>query len=302
MKLVNKMKIGIAMLILCLSVGFAALNTSLFIDGSAQIAKNVEDFRVYFSSVYIDGVANSTVISEDKRSFTFTSGAIQTWQEQVIDYRVTNASTQYDADVDVVCTPSSTEFLSTTNVMLNKHLIAGSHEKGKLTINATKAGASATVFTCTLEVVAVERTEKGEEIDLDPISEGIVLTYSMTPIPNWDGHYYFDFSITNNNEFALEEYYIEIKFGDSMSITRVENWNDTYSWDETNKILSISSKDKWNPRHLIIEPGATRKMETLNFTMSTKTLDIKYITIDALYDGEYYKDILLEKDVFQSLD
>lgn len=66
MKLVNKMKIGIAMLILCLSVGFAALNTSLFIDGSAQIAKNVEDFRVYFSSVYIDGVANSTVISEDK--------------------------------------------------------------------------------------------------------------------------------------------------------------------------------------------------------------------------------------------
>jgi len=56
--------------IILMSIGFAAVSTTLFINGNTNVASNQSDFDVYFSKVYENGVEKNTLI-QDKTHITF---------------------------------------------------------------------------------------------------------------------------------------------------------------------------------------------------------------------------------------
>ena len=56
--------------IVLMSIGFAAVSTTLFINGNTNVASNTQDFDVYFSRVFENGVEKNTLI-QDKTHITF---------------------------------------------------------------------------------------------------------------------------------------------------------------------------------------------------------------------------------------
>ena len=109
-------KAGIVVLVLLLAVGFAAVTTTLIINGTINIGANSDDFRtnVIFSDVSVTGDAetgvtgdaNATaVLSADSKTITFTTQILDRIGESaVLTYKVKNDS-QYDARIDsMTCT------------------------------------------------------------------------------------------------------------------------------------------------------------------------------------------------------
>ena len=56
-------KKGILLVVLLLAVGFAAVTTTLFINGTTNIGTNKDDFDVYYSKAKVNGVEDNTVIT-----------------------------------------------------------------------------------------------------------------------------------------------------------------------------------------------------------------------------------------------
>ncbi len=95
-------KIGIVALILLLSIGFAAVATSLIINGVANVSINPADFDIYFSFAKAEYGGTAT-ISDDKKTITYSTKTLTTVGEKaILDYTVTNNSSNYDADVTVI--------------------------------------------------------------------------------------------------------------------------------------------------------------------------------------------------------
>ena len=162
----NKLTIGIFIAIVFLAIGFAAKNTVINLVGNVSFAQNAEDFKVYFYSVEQDGEEVSDVINVDKDTLTLTpSNFTNIGDKTKYTYKVFNESKQYDANVEVVCTPTSTESVSLENVMVNKTIVAGTGELGTITLEYvnTSSSLSDAIFTCTLKIEAIERTSEGEE-------------------------------------------------------------------------------------------------------------------------------------------
>ena len=67
-----KRKNILVLAILLMTVGFAAVSTTLFINGNTNVASNTQDFDVYFSKAIENGVENNTLI-QDKTHITFTA-------------------------------------------------------------------------------------------------------------------------------------------------------------------------------------------------------------------------------------
>ena len=156
---------GIFIAILLLAVGFAAVSTTLIINGGARIIADQDNFDIYFSEAVLDNVSSPQLISEDKKTITYTTKDLKVAGEtSVLDYVVTNNSTQYDAEVEISCTPSSTEYLTITNEMDVDIIKASTSEAGTLTVRLNKNSTEEieTEFTCTIVANAVERDTVGE--------------------------------------------------------------------------------------------------------------------------------------------
>ena len=66
----RKSAIIVAILIMC--VGFAAIITTLIINGSTTVSENADDFSVIFTKATLDGTdVYKNEISEDKKTITF---------------------------------------------------------------------------------------------------------------------------------------------------------------------------------------------------------------------------------------
>ncbi len=54
--------------ILLMAIGFAAISTTLIINGSAKVSENTDDFSVIFTSASLDGTdVYSSVIDDTKK-------------------------------------------------------------------------------------------------------------------------------------------------------------------------------------------------------------------------------------------
>ena len=185
----RKSAIIIAILIMC--VGFAAISTTLIINGSTKVSENTQDFDIYFSKARLDTVdVYKSVISADKKTITFETSELKTLnQTSVLTYEVTNNSNNYDAEVSLTCTPTSGEYTSITNELDAKDNIveARNTAKGRVTIKLNKVTTEEVneKYTCTLSFTAVEKTVLGVEKEYkEDLLNGTdpVLTENLIPV------------------------------------------------------------------------------------------------------------------------
>ena len=173
-----KRKSMLIVAILLMSIGFAAISTTLIINGNAKVSENNEDFSVIFTAASIDGNdVYSTAVDATKKTITFTTGELKTLnQTSILTYEVTNNSSNYDANVNVTCVPkegTTAKYTSIKNKLDNDATVvkAKSSVNGTLTVtlNKTSTEAVSEEYTCKLEFNAVERDTLGENIP-DPVS------------------------------------------------------------------------------------------------------------------------------------
>ena len=163
-----KRKSMLIVAILLMSIGFAAISTTLIINGNAKVSENNEDFSVIFTAASIDGNdVYSTAVDDTKKTITFTTSELKTLnQTSILTYEVTNNSSNYDANVTVTCVPkegTTAKYTSIKNKLDNDatKVSAKSSVNGTLTVTLNKTATEevSEEYTCKLEFNAVERTE-----------------------------------------------------------------------------------------------------------------------------------------------
>ena len=160
-----KRKKSMILVLLLMVVGFAAVSTTLYINGSTTINANQDDFNVYYSNALVDGVEDKSVITDDTHiTFTTTLEALGDTYE--LDYEVTNGSKNYDAELTMECSTGN-DYLEVTNVFdETTNLESLKTRSGKLTLEQTKSYTGETdlevTITCTIDANAIERTSLGE--------------------------------------------------------------------------------------------------------------------------------------------
>ncbi len=159
--------------ILLMSIGFAAVSTTLVINGNAKVSENNEDFSVIFTAASIDGKdVYSTVIDDTKKIITFETSELKTLnQTSVLTYEVTNNSSNYDAEVSVTCVPkegTTAKYTSIKNKLDNDATVVKAKDtiNGTLTVTLDKTSTEevSEEYTCKLEFNAVERDTLGSNI------------------------------------------------------------------------------------------------------------------------------------------
>ncbi len=168
-----KKKSMLIVAILLMAIGFAAVSTTLVINGSTKVSENEEDFSVIFTAASIDGkdVYNS-VIDDTKKVITFETSELKTLnQTSILTYEVTNNSSNYDAEVDVTCVPkdgTTAKYTSIKNELENDATVVKAKESlsGTLTVTLDKTSTEevSEEYTCKLEFNAVEKDTLGIEL------------------------------------------------------------------------------------------------------------------------------------------
>ena len=165
-----KKKSMLIVAILLMSIGFAAISTTLVINGNANVSENNEDFSVIFTAASIDGKdVYSTAVDETKKIITFTTSELKTLnQTSTLTYEVTNNSSNYDANVSVTCVPkegTTAKYTSIKNKLENDATVVKAKEtlNGTLTVTLDKVATESVTeeYTCKLEFNAVERDTLG---------------------------------------------------------------------------------------------------------------------------------------------
>ena len=168
-----KKKSMLIVAILLMSIGFAAISTTLIINGNANVSENNEDFSVIFTAASIDGKdVYTTAVDETKKTITFTTSELKTLnQTSILTYEVTNNSSNYDANVIVTCVPSTrttAKYTSIKNKLENDATVvkAKTSVNGTLTVTLDKVATENVTeeYTCKLEFNAVERDTIGVEL------------------------------------------------------------------------------------------------------------------------------------------
>ena len=161
-----KKKSMLIIVILLMTIGFAAISTTLIINGNANVSENNEDFSVIFTAASIDGKdVYATAVDDTKKIITFTTSELKTLnQTSILTYEVTNNSSNYDANVTITCVPktgTTSKYTSIKNKLDNDAIVvkAKSSVNGTLTVTLDKVATESVTeeYTCKLEFNAVER-------------------------------------------------------------------------------------------------------------------------------------------------
>ena len=101
----DKKKVMILVIVLLLAVGFAAVSTTLILNGTLGVGTNKADFDVRFIVAKVNDVdVSSTAISEDGKTITYEVELENSDSRADLDYTILNNSSQYDAAVTIDCT------------------------------------------------------------------------------------------------------------------------------------------------------------------------------------------------------
>ena len=171
-------KRGIIVLVFALVAGFAAVSTSLFINGSVAFGTNENDFDVIFTEALLnDNKSADATISDDKKSITFTSNKLtEVGDIAVLDYKVKNNSTQYGASVTINCTNVDNSYIKVTSEFAGLtiplttpvEMEAQEDKTGRIVaelVNAYAGADDSVELKCT---IVATPTEKDEVVDYIP--------------------------------------------------------------------------------------------------------------------------------------
>ena len=173
-----KRKGALIIAILLLSIGFAAVSTTLIINGNAKVNENTDDYSVIFTKASLDGIdVYNEVTSQDKKTITFRSKDLKKLNDtSVLTYEVTNNSSNYDAEVKINCNVKENTEAKYTSIKneLERNatkVLAKESVNGTLTItlNQTSTEEVKEEYVCELTFNAVERDTIGTSIP-EPVS------------------------------------------------------------------------------------------------------------------------------------
>ena len=165
-----KKRASIIVAILLLAVGFAAISTTLIINGNTSVGENTDDFDVIFTKASLDGTdVYNTVIDSTKKIINFTTSDLKILnQTSVLTYEVTNNSSNYDAEVEVNCKVkdnTTAKYTSIENVLEGNATVikAKNTVNGTLTVTLNKTATEEVTeeYICTITANAVERDTLG---------------------------------------------------------------------------------------------------------------------------------------------
>ena len=165
-----KKRASIVVAILLLAVGFAAISTTLIINGSAKVSENADDFSVIFTAATLDGQdVYANVIDDTKKVITFETSDLKTLNQiSVLNYKVTNNSSNYDAEVQVNCKvkdDAEAKYTSIKNELEGNATVVKAKESlnGTLTVTLNKTATEEVKeeYVCELTFNAVERDVLG---------------------------------------------------------------------------------------------------------------------------------------------
>ncbi len=165
-----KKRASIVVAILLLAVGFAAISTTLIINGTAKVSENADDFSVIFTKASLDGTdVYANVIDSTKKTIAFTTSELKTLnQTSILTYEVTNNSANYDAEVTVNCKVkenTTAKYTSIKNELEGNATVIKAKEtlNGTLTVTLNKTATEEVreEYVCELTFNAVERDTLG---------------------------------------------------------------------------------------------------------------------------------------------
>lgn len=178
----------LTILVLLMVIGFASITTTLYINGSLSFGFNDEDYVIKFTKAVIDGeIVSDTAISGDGQKITFsTSDLSLAGDKSILNFDITNSSTQYDASVSMDCevknakysnlyaiSYSVPEFIEAKTiksgyieVSLNESVITSATEEFECTITANAEGRDSIVndFVETIPELTAHDTEILKEV------------------------------------------------------------------------------------------------------------------------------------------
>lgn len=169
MKITKK---GLLIVILFLTIGFAAITTTLTITGTITIKPNNENFEnnVIFTDATTD--SGTATVSDDGKSFTFTTSEFKTIGDSAtVSFTIANNSNYVAVlgSTPVTCVGTGTNAalfsdyikVETNTALASSEISRSGSVEGTLTASMKKSytGDAATVtYTCTMAVSAEEAT------------------------------------------------------------------------------------------------------------------------------------------------
>ena len=239
-------KRNIMILVVLLIIGFASVSTTLILNGTIGIASSEDDFDVIFTSAKINGEGASATIDETKKKITFTSSKLTSVGEKaILEYKIKNNSTQYDADVTINCTSDASEYISVINELEDEEIGEGYKttfraqeiKSGVITSELIKSytGEDASVeVTCTIVANATEREEIVEDICIPETYEKGVWKYTDNDcsgnltkgdLITIDTESFYVYDIEGDKVKAIAQYnlYVGGQTNDSCNVIPLEN-------------------------------------------------------------------------------
>ncbi len=198
-----------------MAVAFAAVTTTLVLDGSIAISTNRKDYAIYFSKSMINSEdVSKKTISTNGQALTFDVEMHELGQSKELDYEVTNASKNYDARVNVECelediTEEKTglnvdDYLDVVYSNMDDVIPARTTANGKITMTLKRSMVEDMKLglNCNLSFDAVERDNLG-----------------TTPVENESSNYNFSGYLVDKNNDPLSNIQLVILDSEKKYIT-----------------------------------------------------------------------------------
>lgn len=169
----KSIKYFLPLIVLFLSIGYAATNVTLSITGDVITKSDIEDFDVYISDIKVDGVTDVTLLVDDKSfSYYMAEDYTSPLQTKTIQYTITNNSSSFDAQILIECTEEniglSNEIIyknkfetSEENNINQKLIISKGSENAEITFERNGPTPNGLKFTCSITAEPIERKELG---------------------------------------------------------------------------------------------------------------------------------------------
>ena len=211
----RRVKLGIMMALFALAVGFAAVTTTLVINGTLSIGPDGEGFDsdvIFSKSKIVDGTGTS-FISADGKSLNFNVELMELGTEVDLRYDILNKNRQYDAKGTVSCdfvdeTNAYNGYITITETPKEFSVNGGTKTTGHVLVKLVRSFAGDETidyanieFKCVIKLEANERDDLAPEVPPIYVDEELngadpVLTGGLVPI-----------SLTNDGKVIYADMY-----------------------------------------------------------------------------------------------
>lgn len=275
----------IPIILLFIVVGLAIVTTTLGTEGTTPIASNPDDFNVYFSKALVNGVEDQNIIV-DKKTLYFENTVNDLGETYIIEYDITNASKQYDAEISVTCTAGN-NYISVTNTLDTSKILARETRNGTLVIKKIAVNEGETIThetTCTITANAVEK-DTLTETDVPTNLEG---TYSIGEEITIGTEKFNIIKIEYSTVTMLAQYNLGTDYRQSTTVNN-QIFATSSGWEYTPGPKEIDIQI-WssNPKTYINEYVTFLQSETGDLSLSGDLITLKELSnLGCVYPSEY---------------